>query len=236
MYLFIIILVNIFIGVALYLIISLKLERSVSDFRQQRLRKEMDEMLKEFNLAAERNISLLESRINVMRRLLEQSGAFKGLDLVAGDDGVGIQNTENPLPASPEVPQEAKEDISSVTLKQSLQDLKTAVTGGIKVKKKNFIVKLAEKYTGELEKSDKNDDSAALITKNLNDLDFEEKADDQFSDARLSELFSSSDNENDLIVRLVNEGCPWETITRVSGKSAGEIRLILNYLDYASKQ
>jgi len=243
MYLFIIILVNIFIGAALYLIISLKLERSVSDFRQQRLRKEMDEMLKEFNSAAERNISLLESRINVMKRLLEQSGNFKGFDFVAGDDDNGTQNQntqnteEKKLPAPDK--SDANENVQPVTLKQSLRGLKAAVTGGIKGTKKNFVVKLAEKYTDGYEDekfSAKADGSAALITKDLNVLDFEERIENSFDDAKLLELFSSSDDENALIVRLVNEGCPWEAITRFSGKPAGEIRLILNYFNYTSKQ
>jgi len=233
MYLFIIVLVNIFIGAALYLIISLKLERALSDFKQQRVRKEMDEMLREFNSAAERNISLLESRINIMKRLLEQNGAFKGLDFIVGADDVNAQNTEEKNPPASEV----SRDIQPVTLKQSLHDLKTAVTGGIKVKKKNFIVKLAEKYTDGPEKSGtKAEDSAVLITKDLNALDFEKKPDDPFNDARLSELFLSPDDENALIVRLVNEGCPWETITRFSGKPAGEIKLILNYFNYTPKQ
>jgi len=231
MYLFIIILVNIFIGVAIYLIISLKLERSVSDFKHQRLRKEMDEMLKEFNLAAERNISLLESRINIMKRLLEQSGAFKGFDFVAGDEDVRNAK-EKELPAP-----ETNVTVSPVTVKQSLRDLKAAVADGIKVTKKNFIVKRAEKYADESKKSGiKTDDSAAFITKDLSALDFEEKIEESFSDAKLSELFSSSDDENALIARLVSEGCPWDAITRFSGKPAGEIRLIINYFNYTPKQ
>ncbi|MCL1911545.1 MAG: hypothetical protein FWG13_05020 [Leptospirales bacterium] len=221
---FIIILINIFIGVALYLVMSLKLERS---FRQQRLRREMDEMLKEFNLAAERNISLLESRINVMKRLLEQSGAFKGFDLLVDDNGA-INTEGEGLP-------EVKSDAPSVTLKQSLRGLKTAVSGGIKVKKKKIIVKLDEKYADESEVGAKEDDSAALITKDISTLNFEEKAEEPFGDARLSELFSASDDENALIVSLVSEGCPWDAITRFSGKPAGEIRLILNYFNYTSK-
>ena len=240
MYVFIIILVNIFIGAALYLIISLKLERSVSDFRQQRLRKEIDEILKEFNSAAERNISLLESRINIMKRLLEQSGNFKGFDFVAGDGDAGTQNQNTQKTEEKKLPApDTNGNVQPVTLKQNLRGLKAAVTGGIKGTKKNFVVKPAEKYTDGYEdkKFDaKTDDSAALTAKDLSVLDFEEKIGDSFGDARLSELFSLSDDENALIVRLVNEGCPWEAITRFSGKPAGEIRLILNYFNYTSKQ
>jgi hypothetical protein len=69
------IMVNIFIGVALYLIISLKLERSATEFRQQRLRKEMDEIIKEFTQTADRNISLLEHKIVIMKRKPEELGS-----------------------------------------------------------------------------------------------------------------------------------------------------------------
>ncbi|OHD66825.1 MAG: hypothetical protein A2176_12190 [Spirochaetes bacterium RBG_13_51_14] len=83
---FFLLLFNIFLGAVLYLVISLKLERSATEFRERRLRKEMDEIIKEFNVTAERNISILERRIRVLRRLLEQSGAMKSLDITLNDE------------------------------------------------------------------------------------------------------------------------------------------------------
>src|SRR4030042_690730 len=78
---FFLFLFNVFLGAVLYLVISLKLERSATEFRERRLRKEMDEMIKEFNMTAERNISILESRIGMLRKLLEKSGDIKSLDI-----------------------------------------------------------------------------------------------------------------------------------------------------------
>ncbi|HEY1405976.1 MAG TPA: hypothetical protein VF857_05145 [Spirochaetota bacterium] len=67
-------LVNILVGTVFYLIISLKLEKSASELHVKKIRREMDEMIREFNLTAERNISLLENRIDIMKRLLEKNG------------------------------------------------------------------------------------------------------------------------------------------------------------------
>ncbi|HSV97185.1 MAG TPA: hypothetical protein VLM75_09645 [Spirochaetota bacterium] len=45
----------------------------------------MDAIIKDFNETAERNISLLENRITAMKRLMQQSGAIKNLDLSVSD-------------------------------------------------------------------------------------------------------------------------------------------------------
>ncbi len=100
---FFLLLFNVFLGAVLYLVISLKLERSATEFRERRFRKEMDEIIKEFNVTAERNISLLESRIRVLRILLEKGGDIKSLDITLDeevtDEKTGLQGKEPPLPA-----------------------------------------------------------------------------------------------------------------------------------------
>jgi hypothetical protein len=78
---FFLLLLNVFMGAVLYLIISLKLEKSAAEFREQKLRKEMESVIHEFNATAERNISILENKIKILRRLLEKSGAIKLLDI-----------------------------------------------------------------------------------------------------------------------------------------------------------
>jgi|GEM_PF-255956 len=89
MQLFILIVINIFMGALLYLVISLKLEKSASEFREKKLRKEMDDIIKEFNAAAERNISILENRISLMKRLMERSGDMNCVDITIGNDRDG---------------------------------------------------------------------------------------------------------------------------------------------------
>lgn len=88
MQLIILIMVNILIASVFYLIISLKLERSATEFRSKRLRKEMEELINEFNNTAERNLSLLEYKINILRELLKRGDALNGIDITIDDENV----------------------------------------------------------------------------------------------------------------------------------------------------
>jgi hypothetical protein len=111
---FLLILFNIFMGAILYLIISLKLERSATEFRSKRLRKEMDEVIKEFNGTAERNITILENRISVLQRMLERSGQLKSLD-ISVDDGPD----ESPAAGAAAVPGAGSAPVSVATKRAS---------------------------------------------------------------------------------------------------------------------
>ena len=82
---FLLFIFNIFTGAVIYLILSLKIERTSSSYQEQKLKKEMGEIITEFNSTAERNITLLENRINLMKRLLNEKGDFRGIDLVIDD-------------------------------------------------------------------------------------------------------------------------------------------------------
>lgn len=72
---------NIFTGALIYLLLSLKIERNSSTFQEQKLRKEMGEIITEFNSTAERNITLLEARISVLKRLMGENGSLKSMDI-----------------------------------------------------------------------------------------------------------------------------------------------------------
>ena len=74
-------LVNVLIGTVFYLVISLKIEKSASEIHVKKIRKEMDSMIREFNMTADRNISLLENRITVMKRMMEKNGSSIDLQL-----------------------------------------------------------------------------------------------------------------------------------------------------------
>jgi hypothetical protein len=78
--------VNILIASIFYLVISLKLERSATEFRSKRLRKEMEELINEFNHTAERNLALLEYKINILRELLKKADALPSLDITINDE------------------------------------------------------------------------------------------------------------------------------------------------------
>ncbi len=94
-----IVLLNIVMWVIFYLIMTLKIERSSSHFREKKLRQVMDEIMTEFNAASERNITILENRISVLRKLLEKTGDLKKIDFKESgspemDSGVGETTAE----------------------------------------------------------------------------------------------------------------------------------------------
>jgi hypothetical protein len=95
-------LVNILIGTIFYLFISLRLEKSASELQVKKMRREMDEMIREFNMTAERNISLLENRIELMKRLLEKHGLNPEFDFITekdnppGDQKTAVDSSRKP--------------------------------------------------------------------------------------------------------------------------------------------
>lgn len=92
----IVILINIGLGVIFYLIISLKLEKSASEFREKKLHEEMNKVIKEFNITAERNISLLENRIKILQNLLKQQEHIPSLDITVDDEKQEINKGFSP--------------------------------------------------------------------------------------------------------------------------------------------
>ena len=77
---------NIFTGAVIFLILSLKIEKTSSTFQEKKLRREMGEIITEFNSTAERNITLLENRISIMKKILNENGSLKGIDFTVLDD------------------------------------------------------------------------------------------------------------------------------------------------------
>jgi hypothetical protein len=84
--------INIIMAAVFYVILRFKLEKYASDYRERRLKREMDEIIVEFNETAERNISILESRIEILKKLLEQSSKISNIDLSA-DENIQIKNS-----------------------------------------------------------------------------------------------------------------------------------------------
>ncbi|HOK92424.1 MAG TPA: hypothetical protein PLN03_06330, partial [Spirochaetota bacterium] len=84
---FLLFLFNIFTAVVIYLVLSLKIEKSSATFQEKKLRKEMGEIITEFNSTAERNITILENKISILKRLLNEAGNIKGIDMRVFDNG-----------------------------------------------------------------------------------------------------------------------------------------------------
>ncbi|MDY6969049.1 MAG: hypothetical protein SVR08_10415 [Spirochaetota bacterium] len=79
--LLLLIVVNIVLATIFYLIMRLRLERSVHTYQEKKLLKIMDEVIREFDSTAERNITILENRISIMKKLLIEAGRIKPIDL-----------------------------------------------------------------------------------------------------------------------------------------------------------
>ena len=86
------VLVNIVMATIFYLIIRLKLENTSSGYREKKLKREIDEIISEFNEVAERNISILENRIASVKKLLEKSGNLKSIDIQIDDSNHFIKS------------------------------------------------------------------------------------------------------------------------------------------------
>ncbi|HRX16507.1 MAG TPA: hypothetical protein P5123_09340 [Spirochaetota bacterium] len=88
---FMILLTNIFTGVIIYLVLTLKLEKSSTGYHIQKYKREIDEMMREFNNSAETNITLLENRIKLCKKMLKLSGSIESLDIRSIEEDAGRQ-------------------------------------------------------------------------------------------------------------------------------------------------
>lgn len=252
---FILLFINIILWAAFYLVISLKLERSASEFREKRLRREMDAMIREFNETAERNISLLENRISIAKKLMAQSGALPQLDLSADgdlapelregmdpgaraerDNGFGIDGTRTPAP-KPLAPR------PPLQLGEYLAMLK----GYVRDRAASLGARLMNQMTGPgnshapLPPHDSTRGASAgpaveegnrLIKKEYADVEAmttgKAGEDDGMDETRIAEMFMNSKDKYSLVADLYEKGCRVELLSRCSGISLGEIRLVLN--------
>jgi len=245
---FILLLVNVFMGAVLYLVISLKLEKSASNFRERRLRKEMDEIIREFNETADRNISILESRIKTLKRMLEKTGDLKTLDVTLDDD---IQEPK-PLPVKkPEVAHGPDADdinasegttmgavnnIPPLTLKSGLIMLAGKIFERISARFRPA-GKSDREYRGpENVRTEDGRRFDSLIEKDLSSVKVE-KADAPgtekhasmiLTDEEIGMICAEAKDKYSMISKLYQKGCSIEKISSCSGMPQGEVMLVLN--------
>ena len=241
--------VNVILWVVFYLVISLKLERSASEFREKRLRREMDAVIKEFNETAERNISLLENRITVMKRLMKQGGVIKNLDMNVGDDVESLSAAEKPgtAPEEPEPAPAAERDappagrgrVTTWRTVAGASDMLRAFAGKGAVPAGAHCRKAEVTYPERDERSTHKygPRRCRRVGARLHPerpVGIRRRASrpplraGQFNETDIAGLFDESDDKYALISDLHGKGCPVELISRCSGIPAGEIRLVLN--------
>ncbi|MCX7678582.1 MAG: hypothetical protein N2316_05135 [Spirochaetes bacterium] len=250
----VLIMINIVMFVIFYLLISLKLERKATEFREKRLRRIMEEMINEFNETAERNISILENKIQTMRRLLKISGEFAPLDLRVSDDGEALHNNSKDAKrtsqenASANLPQTSSDkEIVHVGefFRSIIRDGTNAVvktfTHLVKNSKTHVISSKEERSGGrhnaEFDKKtiltdrqkfcENGEEESLTLNENLvleSQKDLNSKSDEE----KIRLLFLSSTDKYALIGDLYAKGYTIEFISRCSGIPVGEVRLVLN--------
>ena len=239
---------NIFMGTILYLIISLKLEKSATEFRSQKLRKEMEEIIKEFNATAERNITILENRITVLQRLLERSGKLRSLDVSVGDMQEQVEGNTAQKGSIIEITKTVKQEEEYVstsnvisgggdhytnTNENGLLSITKKIFGRIREKKDEVLDVLHHRKTDDVPSGSgfvSRDRTAVVIEPELEDSGRtgETVAITVLDEEEIQEMISSADNKYSAISRLYEKGCTLETIARCSGMPVGEVKLVLN--------
>jgi hypothetical protein len=254
---FALLMVNIFLGVVFYLVITLKLEKSASHFREHKLRKEMDAIIQEFNETAERNISILESRIRTMRALLEKSGDLKKIDYII-DEGLDDEPSR-PHAAAPAPVQEQAQQRPVYGSAATAARGRSTVAGAAFRETLAFLIDIAHGIgeafrnrrsapeagvsgdsvkvkAGEIPvRQSRVDGHAAVIEKEYDDVETIIAAGQglQARSAAVSQedimrVVADGRDKNGIVSRLHGMGCPEDDIARYTGIPVGEIRLILN--------
>jgi len=251
MQIFLVIMINILLLSLFYVIISLKLEKSASEFRLKKLRQEADEIIREFNETAERNITLLENRIAILQKLIERSGnikghkghkGLKGIDIILKNPEEGINIEESAV--LPKKSDEKDDEFEKLPKKSLNQTFISKITNLVRKKldlylpnilNHNGIKNLIEKIDG---KSEKKKEENYPITKNFEEVFSEpiepeseiaskESKEDEIGE-EIERLFAETDNKFLLINQLISDGFSTEEISRYSGVPEGEVKLVIN--------
>lgn len=225
MQLFVSVLINIFIAVVFYLIITVKLERSANEFRQQRLKKEMDEMMRDFSAAAERYISVLENRISAAKRLLEKTGNMQSVDITVSDEGARQTESISPVLAE-KLSAEPKENSKRMPL--GFRELFAAFAEPAVSRLKAAAGSLTAKNTEE--EADTEAITRELVLPLADEANESSDTNKEISDEMLAELFATSEDKYALACELLKDGCSADSIIRFSNMPAGEVMLIVNLL------
>jgi len=246
---------NIFTGAVIFLILSLKIEKTSSTFQEKKLRREMGEIITEFNSTAERNITLLENRISVLRKILNENGSLKGIDFTVLDDKMkdNINEIHSKEIIKPVMPEKAAEkhkkkdpDEEALNILKDEHNIMGSFMDKIQSFSKsneNSIVKekVKKTYVSEIKKEAvKTAESFSIIEKNVKDINVRKNNIDFSADEEIiltydkketvdiEELFQNADDKYMLIARLFNEGHSVEDISKYSGLPAGEIKLVIS--------
>jgi hypothetical protein len=224
-------LANVAMAVVFYLIISLKLERSASEFREKKLRKEMDEIIREFNSAAERNISLLESRIRSLRTLMEMSGEFKSMDKILKRENIEPQENDDLLESRAFTahgfygidPSSGIKNMSGGFMNKVSGSHTKTITSVLASENDDYPVQFKQSMFPGRAIIEKDLTSAGQFATSGVNTDTEKITDDD-----IKSIIESNSDKYTMISELYKKGCGIEDISRNSGIPIGEVTLVLN--------
>lgn len=234
---FFMILLNLFTGSVIYLILSLKIERTSSTFQEKRLKREMNEIMTEFNAAAERNISILENRIALIKRMAGNNGIIKNLDYTVSDE-IHKTNLKNSTPIAEEAPllhEDNREKSSDKGVEASEKDTDPRFLLNL-FDKLPFIKKNVENIEEKGSNTVLKNESAGysiekdMVRGGVLDLKVDEDIYPGLSEEEenIEELFHDSEDKYRLMCDLHIKGYSVEELSRFSGIPAGEVKLIIS--------
>lgn len=247
MQLLILVLLNIFMAAIFYLVISLKLERSAAEFKQKRLKKEMDELLLECNALAETYITRLENRIKAAKQILAQTGSLQSVDLTIDDTGVKQsqlfdEEASKSAFADANVKTEPLQNNIRTTFKDLFAARAESVISRFKAAAESAFVnkRQSETQNVSIEKtvqilgeakyasnpSAVSEPAEAVAESSLPALESEEQ--NFLTEENFAEMFSSAEDKYALAYNLLKNGYSADDIIRFSGLPTGEINLIIN--------
>lgn len=241
---------NIFTGALIYLLLSLKIERNSSTYQEQKLKKEMGEIITEFNSTAERNITLLEARISVLKRLMGETGSLKSMDItmehkpeiekivhdrLTADEKPGKNMQAGKGLAGDRIITKNAADIAEISFNGADDDNRPAgKQAALPVKKQNL--KNAYLQAGALPEGRVSSKSSPESRGRGGQVDFisnedidiapDDPASVQFENP--ADLFLTAENKYTLIAELHGRGYSVEDLAAYSGLPAGEVRLVIS--------
>ncbi|HQO40070.1 MAG TPA: hypothetical protein PK986_06350 [Spirochaetota bacterium] len=242
---------NIFTGALIYLLLSLKIEKNSSTYQEQKLKKEMGTIITEFNSTAERNITLLEARISVLKKLMGESGTIKSMDIIMdhqpeiktildekADGREMIKQREPDANASDGdriITKNASDiaEISRAGIISGRSTIRSESKTAAEPRPKETVVENLYSRPGALT-IDRSGGVSGLVARGERiDLISDDEIDIFNEPGALQvdnpvELFATAENKYSLIAELHGRGYSVEDLAAYSGLPAGEVRLVIS--------
>jgi hypothetical protein len=227
---------NIFTGALIYLILTLKIEKNSATFQEKKLKREMAEIIREFNSTAERNITILENHISTLKKLMNENGSLKGIDFTVLDN----QLRDNSSNKKPEVIGEKLKlkkitDFNDILLNEKHEQLENVPKNANSSFEKNHSFNITEDSENEIDntftKNDNNKHNGFSSVSQKIDFITNEEITINYETERpvnMADLFQNTDDKYMLIAKLYNEGHSVEDISKSSGLPSGEVRLVIS--------